>query len=64
MKIKLAVEFEVDIGGYTHQKVDVLHNKIINAVQEEHKNMIPTGEWSFMTDCDRHYPIGIFYDDY
>ena len=62
MKIKIAVEFEVDIKEYSDQKLDVIKNKIINAVNTEHKNLIPTGEWCFVTDADKAYNDGVFYD--
>ena len=64
MKVKIAVEFEVDIGEYNNQKVDVLKNKIINAVQKQHKHIIPTGEWCFTTDKEKEYKDGVFYNEY
>lgn len=63
MKIKIAVEFEVDIEEYNNQKVDVLKNKIINAVQTHHEHLIPTGEWCFVTDKEKEYAIGVFYNE-
>ena len=62
MKIKIAVEFEVDIGEYTDQKLDIVKTKIINAVQSKHKHIIPTGEWCFVPDNNKAYNDGIFYD--
>lgn len=64
MKIKIAVEFEVDIEEYSDQKLDVVRNKIINAVQEQHKHIIPTGEWCFITDDEKEYKDGVFYNEY
>lgn len=62
MKIKIAVEFETDIGNYSNQKLEVLRNKIINAVQKEHNNIIPTGDWMFVSEEDKEYVNGVLYD--
>lgn len=62
MKVKIAVEFEIDIEEYTDHAMEVARNKIINAVQEQHKHIIPTGEWCFMTDEGKEYRNGIFYN--
>ena len=62
MKIKIAVEFETDIGDYSDQKLEVLRNKIINAVQKEHNNIIATGDWMFVSEEDKEYANGVLYD--
>lgn len=62
MKIKLAIEFETDIGNYSNQKLEVLRNKIINAIQKEHNNIIPTGDWMFISEEDKGYANGVLYD--
>ena len=60
MKVKIAVEFEVDIGEYTHQNINLVRDKITNAVKSDHKGIIPTGEWCFVTDEDKEYNSGVF----
>lgn len=62
MKIKIAIEFETDIGNYSNQKLEVLRNKIINAIQKEHNNIIPTGDWMFISEEDKGYANGVLYD--
>lgn len=62
MKIKLAIEFETDIGDYSDQKLEVLRNKIINAVQKEHNNIIATGDWMSVSEEDKEYANGVLYD--
>lgn len=64
MKVKIAVEFEIDIEEYTDHKMEVARSKIINAVQLKHKHIIPTGEWCFMTDEEKEYANGVFYSEY
>lgn len=63
MKVKIAVEFEIDIDKYTDNKMVETKNKIINAVQEQHKHIIPTGEWCFITDDEKEYEEGVFYNE-
>lgn len=63
MKVKIAVEFEVDIEEYTDHVMAVARNKIINAVQEQHKHIIPTGEWCFITNDEKGYKDGVFYNE-
>lgn len=64
MKVKIAVEFEIDINEYTNHAMEVARNKIINAVQEQHKHIIPTKEWRFITDDEKRYVNGVFYNEY
>lgn len=63
MKVKIAVEFEIDINEYTNHTIEVARNKIINAVQEQHKHIIPTGEWCFITDDEKEHKDGVFYNE-